>query len=77
MIRLIIVLFIIILILFILRSKSKSDIKITQNKYKLLIISVIVVGLLFVIATSGRYILPQMLQLIKVALPFVTKFVGI
>ena len=77
MIRLIIVLFIIILILFILRSKSKSDIKITQNKYKLLIISVIVVGLLFVIATSGRYILPQMLQLIKVAHPFVTKFVGI
>ena len=77
MIRLIIVLFIIILILFILRSRSKSNIKISQNKYRFLIISVIIIGLLFVIATSGRYILPQMLQLIKVALPFLTKFIGI
>ena len=77
MIRLIIVLLIILLILFILRSRSKGNIKITQNKYRFLIISVIVIGLLFVIATSGRYILPQMLQLIKMALPFVTKFIGI
>ena len=77
MIRLIIVLFIIILILFILRSRSKSNIKITQNKYRFLIIAVIIIGSLFLIATSGRYILPQMLQLIKVALPFLTKFIGI
>jgi len=63
--------------LFILSSRSKSNIKITQNKYKFLIIAVIIIGLLFVIATSGRYILPQILQLIKVALPFLTKFIGI
>ena len=76
MIRLIIVLFIIVLILFILKSRSKGNIKITQNKYRFLIISIIVIGLLFVVATSGRYVLPQMLQLIKVALPFVTKLIG-
>ena len=77
MIRFIIVLFIIVVILFILRSRSKGNIKINKNKYRALIIAVIVLGLIFLIATSGRYILPQILQLIKVGLPFLTKFIGI
>ena len=77
MIRFIIVIIIIVVILFILRSRSKGSIKVNQNKYRAIILTIIVVGLLFLIATSGRYILPQILQLIKVGLPFLTKFIGI
>ena len=77
MIRFIIVIIIIIVILFILSSRSKGNIKINQNKYRAIILTIIVLGLLFLIATSGRYILPQILQLIKVGLPFLTKFIGI
>ena len=77
MIRFIIVIIIIVVILFILRSRSKGSIKSNHNKYRVIILTVIVLGLLFLIATSGRYILPQVLQLIKVGLPFLTKFIGI
>jgi hypothetical protein len=77
MIRFIIVIIIIVVILFIRRSRSKGNIKINQNKYRAIILTIIVLGLLFLIATSGRYILPQVLQLIKVGLPFLTKFIGI
>jgi len=77
MIRLFIVLLIIIIILFILRSRINSNIKISQDKYKFVILSIIIIGFLILIATSGRYIFPQMLQLIKVSLPFLTKFIGI
>ena len=75
MIRFIIVLAIIVVILFILRSRVNA--KITQNKYKTVIIAVILLGLIFLIATSGRYVFPQILQLIKMGLPFLTKFIGI
>ena len=77
MLRFIIVIIIIVVILFILRSGSKGNIKINQNKYRAIILTIIVLGLLFLIATSGRYILPQVLQLIKVGLPFLTTFIGI
>ena len=77
MLRFIVVIIIIVVILIILRSRSKGNIKINQNKYKAIILTIIVLGLLFLIATSGRYILPQILQLIKVGLPFLTKFIGI
>ena len=77
MIRFIIVIIVIVLILLILRSRSKGNIKINQNKYRGIILTIIVLGLLFLIATSGRYILPQILQIIKVGLPFLTKFTGI
>ena len=53
-------------------SKDKN-----RNKYRVIILMIIVLGLLFLIATSGRYILPQILQLIKIGLPFLTKFIGI
>ena len=75
MIRFIIVLAVIVVILFILRSRVNT--KITQNKYRTVIIAVIILGLFFLIATSGRYVFPQILQLIKLALPFLTKFIGI
>ena len=77
MIRFIFVIIIIVVILLILRSRSKGNIKINQNKYRAIILTIIVLGLLFLIATSGRYILPQILQLIKIGLPFLTKFIGI
>ena len=76
MIRLVIVLFTIIAILYILRSRSKNSV-ITNKNYKKIIISIIILGLLFLIATSGRYLLPQVLQLIKIGLPFITKLIGI
>ena len=75
MIRFIIVLAVIIVILFILRSRVTA--KITQNKYRTVIIAVIILGLFLLIATSGRYVFPQILQLIKLGLPFLTKFIGI
>jgi hypothetical protein len=76
MIRLIIVLFVVIGILILLRSRSKNS-KITNNNYKKVIISIIVIGLLILIATSGRYLLPQVLQFIKIGLPFITRMIGI
>ena len=75
MIRFIIVLAVIVVILFILRSRMNT--KITKNKYRAVIISVIILGLFFLIATSGRYVFPQIMQLIKLGLPFLTKFIGI
>ena len=77
MIRFVLVIAVIIVILFILRSRSKGNTKITQNKYRAIIIAVFVLGLLLLVATSGRYIFPQILQLIKFGLPFLTKFIGI
>ncbi len=77
MIRLIIVLFVIVAILLILRSRSKINNKISKKGYRTIIIFIVVLGLLFLIATSGRYILPQILQLLKIGLPFLTKFIGV
>lgn len=77
MIRFILLIAAIIIILLILRSRSKVNTKFIQSKYKVMIISVIILGLLFLIATSGRYILPQILQLIKLGLPFLTKLIGV
>ena len=76
MIRLLIVLLAVIAILYILRSRSKNS-KITNKNYNKVIISIIVIGLLILIATSGRYLLPQVLQLFKVGLPLITKLIGI
>ena len=77
MIRFIIVIAVLAVILFILRSRSKKSNNFSQNTYRKIIIVILVLGLLFLIATSGRYILPQILQLIKVGLPFLTKLIGI
>jgi len=37
---------------------------------------IIAVVLIFLV-TSGKFILPQIIQILKVALPFLTKFIGI
>ena len=77
MIRFFIVIIIIVVILAILRTRSNRIKYISNKNYKLLILSILVIGLLILLATSGRYILPQILQLLKIGLPFLTKFIGI
>ena len=77
MIRLLIVLAVIIMILFILRSRAKSGSIGGAKLYRNLILIVIVAGLLFFLATSGKFLIPQLLNLIKVGLPFLTKLLGI
>ena len=77
MIRLLIVLAVIIMILFILRSRAKSASIGNAKLYRNLIFIVIVAGLLFFLATTGKFLIPQLLNLIKVGLPFLTKLIGI
>ncbi len=76
--KLLLVLGLAILILFIFLTKNKNygNIKKT-NLYKKLLIILVIGGILFILATSGRYILPQIMQIIKIGLPFITKFIGI
>ncbi len=76
MIRLLIVLAVIVMILFILRSRAKPGSFGSPKLYRNLILIVVVVGLLFFLATSGKFLIPQLLNLIKVGLPFLTKLIG-
>ena len=71
MIKIIFLAVFIMAILFLLKKKSKSSI------YSKLIFLVIVITILFVVATSGKLILPQILQILKFGIPFVTKLIGI
>ena len=77
MIRLLIVLAVIVMILFILRSRAKSSSFGNSKLYRNLILIVVIAGLLFFLATSGKFLIPQLLNLIKVGLPFLTKLIGI
>ena len=77
MIRLLIVLAVIVMILFILRSRAKSGSTGSTKLYRNLIFIVVLAGLLFFLATSGKFLIPQLLNLIKVGLPFLTKIIGI
>ena len=77
MIRLLIVLAVIVMILFILKSRAKSGSIGGAKLYRNLILIVIVAGLLFFLASSGKFLIPQLLNLIKVGLPFLTKLIGI
>ena len=73
MLKIIFLLFFIIAILFVLKNNSNNKSKI----YKKLIFLVIVLGILFIIATSGKFILPQLLQIFKIGLPIVTRLIGL
>ena len=77
MIRLLIVLAVIIMILFILRSRAQSRSLGTSKLYRNLILIVVISGLLFFLATTGKFLIPQLLNIIKVGLPFLTKLIGI
>ena len=77
MFQLLIVLIVIVIILFILRSRAKSQYNNYGNFYRNLILIVIIGGLIFFLATAGRFLIPQLFNLIKVGLPFLTKLIGI
>ena len=77
MIRLLIVLAVIIMILFILRNRAKSGSLTNSKLYRNLILIVIIAGVLFFLATSGKFIIPQLINFLKVGLPFLTKLIGI
>ena len=77
MFRLLIVVVLIILVLLIFRNIRKNTHTNKSDIYKKIILILIVGVFLFFLATSGKFIIPQLLQLLKVALPFLTKFIGI
>ena len=77
MIRLLIVLAVIIMILFILRNRAKSGSLTNSKLYRNLILIVLIAGVLFFLATSGKFIIPQLINILKVGLPFLTKLIGI
>ena len=71
MIKIIFLAIFIVAILYLLKKKSNSKI------YGRLIVLIIFIAVLFLIATSGKLILPQILQILKIGLPFITKFIGL
>ena len=77
MIRFVFLIVLILLILVVLNNRSKKIENNNTNLYKVLILGTIIVGVFFLLATSGRIILPQILQIIKMGLPLVTKLIGI
>ena len=76
MVRFLFLIVIIIAILFILNHRSKKT-NYNSNLYKRLIFITVIMGIIFLLATSGRFILPQFLQVLKIGLPFLTKFIGL
>ena len=76
MVRFLLLIVIIVVILFILKHRSKKT-NYNSNLYKRLIFFTVILGIIFLLATSGRFILPQILQLLKIGLPFLTKFIGL
>ena len=78
MIKFLFVLIFLIIIIFIFWQKNK-DIRNYKksNFFKTLLIIIIIVGFLFILATSGKFILPQLLSIFKMALPLITKLIGI
>ena len=77
MIKLIFVLFFLIIIFFIIWQKNKNNNYKKSIFFKNLIIILIIAGFLCFLATYGRFLIPQLLNVFKIALPFLTKFIGI
>ena len=48
-----------------------------SNFFKKLLVVIVVAAILFFLATSGKFILPQLFQIVKMALPLLTKLIGI
>ena len=76
MVRLFIVIAIVIVILIIFRNR-RNKISKYPDIYKKIIFILIIGSVIFFLATSGRFILPQILQIIKIGIPFLTKFIGL
>ena len=77
MVRLFIVVVFIILILLIFRNYRNKSGTNKSDIYKKIILMFIIAVVLIFLVTSGKFIFPQILQILKVALPFLTKFIGI
>ena len=73
MIMIILLIIFLVIILFVLKKNSKNK----SNIFSKLILAVIILGVLFIFITSGRFILPQLLQLLKIGIPILTKFIGL
>ena len=83
MVRLLIVIILLVIILFIFWQRNRiignknriiGNAK-KANIYKNLILLIIIVGVLFFLATAGKFILPKLMQIIKMALPALTKLI--
>ena len=74
--RLLIVIIFLVIILFIFWQKNRiiGNTK-KANIYNYLILIIIVLGVLFFLATAGKFILPKLMQIIKMALPALTKLI--
>ena len=73
---LVLVTLIVIILIFWNKNKGKGGTR-KSNLYKNLLIIIVVAGILFFLATSGKFILPQILQIFKLVLPILTKFIPI
>lgn len=73
MIKIVILVFLLVCIFYVLKIRSKSK----KVFYSRLIFSIVLIGVLFIIMTSGKLIIPQILQIAKIGLPFITKFIGL
>ena len=81
--RLLIVIILLIIILFIFWQRNRiigNKNRIRGNKkkaniYKNLILLIIIIGVLFFLATAGKFILPKLMQIIKMALPVLIKII--
>ena len=73
MIRVILLFIFIVSILVVLKSRTNAN----SQLYKKLIFFFIILGFLFIIITSGRFVLPQLLQILKLGIPLITKFIGL
>ena len=77
MIRLALVVFVVLIILIILRQRNKDKNPNAANNYKKIIFVFLILALLFFLATSGKFLIPQLLNIIKIAIPLLTKFIGV
>ena len=77
MLRFLIVIVIILVIWFIIKNNKSRDNDRSQKIYKGIILAVIILAIIFFIATYGRFILPQIFQFVKIGLPLITKLIGI
>ena len=78
MVKFIFLIIFILAILFILKNKRQivNDKK-NQKKYNILIFLVTLFAIFFILITSGKLLFPQLLQIIKIGVPFLTKFIGL
>ena len=77
MVRLLIVIVIVVILLLIIRNSRNKISSKNPDMFKVLIFVIIIGAVVFFLATSGRFILPQILQIIKIGIPFLTKFIGL